>query len=72
MVPAVRHRTSRESRLRYKPTTEIRELNFAGLISLARRNVVGKTHGTERNGQGAGAGPRGLQGGGEGKVRREA
>lgn len=36
---------------------EIRELNFAGLISLARRNVVGKTHGTERNGQGEGLDP---------------
>lgn len=43
--------TSGENRLRHKPTLETRELNFPGLVRLARRSV-GKTHRTERNGQG--------------------
>lgn len=42
---------SGESRLRHKPTLEIRELNFPGLVRLARRSV-GKTHGTEEMGRG--------------------
>lgn len=65
------HKTSGEGRLRQKPTLGTRELNFPGLVRLARRSV-GKTHGAERNGQGEGlhTGAAWMGGEGDRKVNR--
>lgn len=59
---------SKESGLRYKPTAEIREMHFSGLVSPARRNVMGKTHRTRELGKGRGLDPGAFQreGGGGG------